>query len=302
MLTESMSIQHTGGEQARGLRALVARRSTAALVPSTRQRGCHTIAIAGGKGGVGRSVIALNLAITFAQRGERVGLVDACPDFGSIGLLCGLSGYWNLSHVLQGCRKLDEIVSVGPCGISVLSGASSLASPVRHPLHTWERTFDDLTSYERELDWLIIDASGGSSTLSREMTLAADDLLIVTTPVATAITEAYATVKSVMSAARPRLGLLVNQAESERQAQRILDRLQDTAHSLLHVDLHRRGSIPRDESIPASVNARSPFVLQAPASPAAQALRALVQRWTRPQAPDGNGGYFSRLRKREFRQ
>ncbi len=291
--------RHSGSDQARGLRDLVARRTTSVEFDRPVSRQCHTIVVAGGKGGVGRSVIALNLAILLAQRGGQVGLLDACPDFGNIELLCGLNGYWNLSHVAQGCRQLDEVSLTGPAGIRVVSGASelksfsSVSSQGPHPL------FSHLQSFESQLDWLVIDASGGSSSATREIALAADDLLIVATPEPTAVAEAYASVKAVATSRHPRLGLLVNQADSTAQAQQILDRLQQAAHSFLQVDLHRRGYIPRDPAVPMSVNERIPFVIQAPQSPAAEALRQLAQRWTRPLSATGVASFFSRLQNEE---
>ena len=296
-LIKPIEKQHAGGDQARGLRALAGRWMPGVDGARSAVRGCHTIVVSGGKGGVGRSVIALNLAVILAQRGNSVGLLDACPDFGNIELLCGLNGYWNLSHVMQGSRQLDEVVLEGPAGIQVLSGGSCLTDLQNESAQYLDIALNHLLNFEQHLDWLIVDASSGASALTRRFATAADDLLIVTTPESTAIAEAYATVKSLALSGRPRLGLLVNQADSAIQAQRILDRLQQAAHSFLQVDLHRRGYIPRDVAIPASVNARIPFVLEAPTSPATMSLQNLTQRWTRPQVPDGNTSYFSRLRK-----
>jgi len=289
---------HIGGDQARSLRALAAGRATSAEACPSMGRGCHSIVVAGGKGGVGRSVIALNLAVMLAQRGDSVGLLDASPDMGNIELLSSLNGYWNLSHVVQGCRQLNEVLLRGPAGVNVLSGASCLADPETLLTQKVDLILQQLSTFEQKLDWLIVDASGGASAVTREFAIAADDLLIVTTPESTAVAEAYAAVKSLASATRPRLGLLVNQADSPAQAQRILDHLQQAAHSFLHVDLHRRGFIPRDVVVPVSVNARIPFVLQSPTSSATLALQTLVQRWTRPQAHDRETSFFSRLRKR----
>ena len=287
--------QNAGGDQARGLRDLVARRAASLTVRPSMTHGCHTIVVAGGKGGTGRSIIALNLAIVLSQRGGRVGLLDACPDLGSIELLCGLNGYWNLSHVMRGCRELDEVALTGPAGVKILSGANDLA--VRHTNSTVvsDRVFDRLEVFERKLDWLIVDASGGNSESTCEFAFAADDVLIVATPEPTAVAEAYASVKSLSASGKSRLGLLVNQADSAAQAQQILDRLQQAAHSFLHVDLHRRGHIPRDIAVPTSVNEQVPFAIQAPDSAATMALRKLTQRWARPQPTEEALSFFSRL-------
>lgn len=282
-----------GGEQARVLRALAAHR-----VSSTDQRSnavgrCRTVVVAGGKGGVGRSVIALNLAIVLSNRGAKVGLLDASPDLGNIDLLCALDGYWSLPHVVQGSRQLVDVLHSGPCGVTILSGANCLAERQSETTQFPTRVFEQLQDFESKLDWLIVDASSGSSATTREFALAGDDTLLVTTPEPTAVAEAYASAKA-LSSGRCRLGLVVNQADSEQQAQQILDRLKQSCHSFLRIDLHRRGYVPRDKAVARSVCERIPFIILAPESPAAAAIQRLSQRWIRA-LPADTPGFFSKL-------
>ena len=282
-------------DQALELRALVAKRKDSATDGASNTRHCPSIAISGGKGGVGRSVIALNLAIGFAQRGATVGLIDASQDLGSVELLCGLNSYWNLSHVVQGSRQISDIVQTGPAGIRVLTGASCLVNTDIRQNSQRNGLLAQLKTFEQELDWLIIDGSGGACAMTETFALAADDVLVVTTPEPTAVAEAYSSVKGLAKTAGPRLGLLVNQAESAQQAQRILDQLQNTAHSFLRIDLHRRGYLPQDQAVQASVNGRTPFVVQSPQSSVTTALFELIQRWSRPQSTVSVNDYFTRL-------
>ncbi len=297
-MTTSLSAQTDQilrADQAQELRALVAKRKDSATVGSSNNRHCHSIAIAGGKGGVGRSVIALNLAVGLAQRGASVGLIDASQDLGSLQLLCGLNGYWNLSHVVQGSRQVSDIVQTGPSGIRVVTGASCLLNTDIGQNLQRNSLLTQLKAFEQELDWLIIDGSGGACGMAQKFALAADDVLVVTTPEPTALAEAYSSVKGLAKSAGPRLGLLVNQAESAHQAQRILDQLQNAAHSFLRIDLHRRGYLPHDHAVQASVNGRSPFVVQSPQSSVSAALFELIQRWSRPQSTVSVNDYFTRL-------
>jgi flagellar biosynthesis protein FlhG len=282
-------------DQAKELRELVSKRRDSASAGSSDVRQCHSIAISGGKGGVGRSVIALNLAIGLAQRGAAVGLVDASQDLGSVELLCGLNSYWNLSHVVQGSRQVSDIIQTGPGGIRILTGASCLADTEITQISLRNKLLVQLKAFEQELDWLIIDGGSGASGMTQKFALAADDLVVVTTPEPTAVAEAYSSIKGLAKTAGPRLGLLVNQAESAHQAQRILDQLQHAAHSFLRIDLHRRGYLPHDHAVQKSVNGRTPFVLQSPQSSVSNALFELIQRWTRPQSTETVNDYFSRL-------
>ena len=294
MLTKSPRL-HSGGDQARQLRALVARRLVPEELGSKVGRSCQTVVIAGGKGGVGRSVIALNLAIALAQLGANVGLMDASPDLGNIELLCGTNGYWNLSHVMLGTRQLKDIVVPGPDGVRILSGASCLANPQTSDGSIRASVLAQLQAFERDLDWLIIDGSGGASSITKSMALAADDVLICTTPEPTAVAEAYSAVKSLANSAGPRIGLMVNQVQSEQQGHQILDRLQQAAHSFLSVNLHRRGMIPLDAVVPQSVRARIPLIVNSPESTAAHALRRLAEGWPRQTSIGETDLFLSRL-------
>lgn len=281
-------------DQARELRSLVAQRMTVTNAWEVPVRRCRTITIAGGKGGVGRSVIAMNLAITFAKQGAAVGLLDASPDLGSIEMLCGLRSYWNLTHVSQGCRQFHQVMQQGPAGVLILSGAHGLIEPHADLPQVRSRLIEPLIEFENQLDWLIVDAGSGQGTSMQQFAAIADDVLIVTTPEPTAVTEAYASIKTLTPSTKPRLGLLVNQADSVSQAQRILDGLQQAARSFLNLDLHRRGYIPRDPQVIDSVHSQNPFAIVSPACKAALALQQLVQRWTRTPSTESENNYFVR--------
>ncbi|MEI8019668.1 MAG: P-loop NTPase, partial [Schlesneria sp.] len=180
-------------------------------------------------------------------------------------------------------------------GIRILSGASCLVDSEMTHASVRKSLLAQLKTFEQELDWLIIDGSGGAGGLIQKFSLAADDVLVVTTPEPTAVAEAYSSIKGLAKTAGPRLGLLVNQAESADQAQRILDQLQHAAHSFLRIDLHRRGYLPNDRAVQTSVNGRTPFVLQSPQSSVTTALFELIQRWNRPQSTVSVNDYFTRL-------
>src|SRR5690606_28127181 len=104
-------------DQAKALRGLMERRLVTDDAPALPPRTALTVAVTSGKGGVGKSNIALNLAVALAKANHSVCLLDANLGLGNLDLLCGLNGYWNLSHVLSGARTLQEVVLQGPCGI-----------------------------------------------------------------------------------------------------------------------------------------------------------------------------------------
>ena len=276
---------HRHTDQARELRALVAQRAALSNDVSRETRACRSLTIASGKGGVGKSVIALNLAVALARRGDSVCLVDASSSVSHLELLCGQNGYWNLSHVAVGSRCLKDVVLDGPSGVRIVSGASCLLGET----DSHAGLLCELTELEQNHDWLILDAA--ASPFAR----AADCTLIVTTPEPTAIAEAYATLKGLSASDGSRVSALVNRVDSEQQALQILERLRHAARSFLRTDLDRAGFIPNDPAIWQSVSVRRPLVDVEPACPAQQAMERLAERLARTVTTRNETGYFQRL-------
>lgn len=282
---------HCPTDQARELRALVTQRAARVSDLSCETRTCRSLAVVSGKGGVGKSVIALNLAVALARRGDSVCLVDASSSLGHLELLCGQNGYWNLSHVAAGSRCLEDVVLDGPHGMHLVPGASCLLDET-DSLAGLRR---ELTDLERDHDWLIIDTAGGPPRLASPFAHAADRALIVTTPEPTSIAEAYATLKGLSAAAGPLASALVNRADSEQQALQILERLRHAGRSFLRTDLDRAGFIPNDPAVWQSVASRCPLVDIEPTCPAQQALGRLAERLARTVTTRDETCYFQRL-------
>ncbi len=287
----TLEATHHHADQARELRALVAQRAARVSNLPCETRTCRSLAVVSGKGGVGKSVIALNLAVALARRGASVCLVDGSPGIGHLELLCGRNGYWNLSHVAAGSRCLEDIVLAGPHGLRIVPGASCLLDQIESS-DGWRRELADL---EREHDWLIIDTAGGAPRLASPFVRAADRTLIVTTPEPTSIAEAYATLKGLSAAEGPLASVLVNRADSEQQALQILERLRRAARSFLRTDLDRVGFVPNDPAVWQSVSARRPLVDIEPACSAQRALERLAERLARTVTTRDETGYFQRL-------
>jgi flagellar biosynthesis protein FlhG len=281
-------------DQAAGLRAALHRQSLPAA--DAQANCCRAIAVTSGKGGVGKSHLALNLAVALAQHGRRVCLVDGNLGLGNLDLLCGLNGYWNLSHVVSGARLLNDVLLRGPAGIHLIPGGSGIADLADCPPHVQKQLLRELQSLEAEHDVLLIDTGSGIHPLARQFALAADDILLVTTPEPTAIADAYATIKSLSVAAASELHVAVNQVDSAEQAQQVLERLQQTARLFLRVGLGRGGWIPRDPAVSAAAWQRTPFLLLDEQCPAAKAVRQLAEQLANSGAPAWpRGSFFQRL-------
>lgn len=282
-----LTTTHRNFDQAHELRAIVAQRAVLKGDVPLNPRTSRSVAIASGKGGVGKSVIALNLAVALARRGDSVCLVDAGSSVGHLELLCGQNGYWNLSHVVAGSRCLEDVVLDGPCGVRIVPGANCLLGET----DSCSGLLRELTELEQGHDWLIIDA------VANPFVSAADRALIVTTPEPTAVAEAYATIKGLSVADELLVSALVNRADSEQQALQILDRLRHAVRSFLRTDLDRAGFVPNDPTVWQSVASRHPLVEIEPACPAQQALEEVAERLVRMVTSRSEASYFQRLIK-----
>jgi flagellar biosynthesis protein FlhG len=263
-------------DQARVLRGLMDRRGEIdSPARDHSPRRTNVVVVTGGKGGVGKSVIALNLAIALAQQGQAVGLLDAAPGFGNIGVLCGLNGYWNFHHVLSGSRTVRQICLDGPGGVIVIPGGATL---LVQPASTAHRELEmQLAELEQSLDFLVIDAGTWGAPEVPKTVAAADQILLVTTPEPTAVAATYAVIKHVTESTAE-LQVIVNRAESPEQAHEISFRLRKTSRVFLNSQPASGGWVPEDESVRQSVNQRVPFLLAAPEAAASQAVADLSRR------------------------
>lgn len=282
-------------DQARSLRSLIERRRTS-VRPLARRAG-RTIAFVSGKGGVGKSVLALNLAVGLSRQGLQVALLDASSGVGNTDLLCGLNGYWNLAHVISGGRLIDDVRLDGPAGVQVYAGAGSLAEIARLPLPVQHQLLSQFDEWESRYDVLLIDTGRGHDWLQHQMAQVAHDIFVVTNPEPTSVADAYATVKSLQGCRGAEISVLVNQSTPE-QAAAILERIQVTARSFLNLSLSLGMAIPGDVAVPESVRQRRPFVELSGQSPASRALQRLAERLVfEHQRSRGMPaeGYFERL-------
>ncbi len=280
-------------DQARALRSLIEQRSHEAASPAAIPSHCHTIAITSGKGGVGKSVLALNLAVALAQREQRVAILDGSWGLGNLELLCGLNGYWNLAHVVTGARQVDDIVLHGPAGIHLIPGASGLTDLGTCPTHVQQSLLQQLNALEAEHDYLIIDTGGGVHPYVRPFAAAADSVFVVATPEPTAIAEAYATIKSLHDPRGAELSLVINRCHAEL-ATKIGERIELTARSFLHAPLGLAVSIADDPVVAYSVTQRTPFFSLAPSSVASRGVRAWADALL-ARSVSTAGGFFKRL-------
>lgn len=243
----------------------------------TPSRG-HIIAVASGKGGVGKSSLVVNLAVALASMGERTTIVDADLGTADVDVMLGLHPIYNLAHVIEGSKTLDEVTLGGRHNVRLLPGGSGIWELANLSSHGREAATDVLVSLAQDSDFVLVDTAAGISDNVVRFLLAADDVIVMTSPEPTSITDVYALIKVALAqGARGPIKLVVNLAATNQVAD-------DTAHNLAGVverflggQIDYLGSIPTDPSVGRSVLRQEPLVVAYPSSPASRRIIAIAQ-------------------------
>jgi flagellar biosynthesis protein FlhG len=264
---------------------------------SGKETEARIIAITSGKGGVGKSNIAVNLAIQFSAAGKDVVLLDADLGLANADVLCNLDLPYNLSHVVARKKDLREVMVKGPGGFRLIGGASGLARMADLSDFDRQRLVDCLAELELQADIILIDTGAGISPNVLSFTRAADQVLVVTTPEPTAMTDAYAVIKVISRDGAPRrVSLLVNQVRSAAEAHVVYERIAKVARQFLGISVFDAGCVSADETVSAAVRKRVPFVVVAPRCAASLGIAQLAVRLQQGVAANlGSGGFFHRM-------
>jgi flagellar biosynthesis protein FlhG len=254
------------------------------------------IAVTGGKGGVGKTNVSLNVAVSLGEQGKRVLVLDADLGLANGDVMLGLRVEKNLSHVLSGECELDDILVTGPHGIKIVpatSGTQSMVDlkPAEHA--GLIRAFSELRS---EYDILIIDTAAGISDMVLSFSRAAQDVLVVVCDEPTSITDAYALIKLLNREHQVyKFKIAANMVRSLREGHELFAKLSRVTDRFLDVALELAAIIPFDENVRKSVRRQKAIVDAFPKSPAAIAYRTLAARiatWNVPSQPSGNLMFF----------
>lgn len=274
-------------DQAHNLRALAARQ--------TRRRAA-VYAITSGKGGVGKTNVAVNLAVQFARAGREVILLDADMGLANCDVLLNVDLPWNLAHVLAGKRQLREVMVRAPGGFGLIGGASGLARMADLSDFDRRRLVDALGELEEHSDMLLIDTGAGINPNVLAFTRAADNVVIVTTPEPTAMTDAYAAAKVISrDGASRRLSLLVNHVRSAEEARAVYERIARVARDFLRLTLYDAGYVLEDGHVAAAVRRRVPFALAWPRCPASRCIAQVAARFHHGMVAPAADGFFQRI-------
>ena len=280
-------------DQAEKLRELVkaGTSSPEALGSSSGAKKTRIITITSGKGGVGKTNMAVNLAISFARIGKKVTLLDADLGLANVNVILGVIPKYTLYHMIRQQKTMREIITDTEYGIQFVAGASGFTK-IANLSDDERKSFIEEMLALADADILIIDTSAGVSKNVLDFVAAADDTLIITTPEPTAITDAYGIIKIIATEfnnTNMSLKLIVNRVESVVEGKKVAERVISIANQFLNIKVDYLGFIFEDPMVQNSVRKQRPFSVVDPKSKAAQCLMNIVSRLEKIEYKEGSG-------------
>lgn len=261
----------------------------------------RVITVTSGKGGVGKTSLAVNLAIDLQRRGKRVVILDADFGLANIEVMLGVRPTSNLADLMFKGKSLRDIIMSGPEGIGFISGGSGikeLASLTRDQVFY---VLQSLSELDDLADVVIVDTGAGIADTVLEFAAASEEVLLVVTPEPTSITDAYALLKTLnrtqdFQASRTVIKLVSNRVKNQKEGQEIFDKVSVVAEKFLNIKLEYMGAVLNDGNVSKAVMQQKPLVMAYPHTPAALSISYLANSLNEENMKDlGNEKGIKRL-------
>lgn len=254
------------------------------------------IAVTGGKGGVGKTNLSVNLSIALAEMRRRVVLMDADLGLANVDVLLGLQARHTLADVLNGSKSLREILVTGPSGIKIVPASSGIQQMAELSAQEHAGLIHAFSELSDQLDVLVIDTAAGISDTVVSFVRAAQEVIVVVCDEPSSITDAYALIKLLnIEHGVFRFRVVANMTRSTQEGINLFAKLNAVCDRFLDASLQYLGHIPFDETVRKAIQKRRPIVEFAPRSKAAMAIKVLAQKvdeWPVQSAPRGHLEFF----------
>ncbi|HAK57888.1 MAG TPA: MinD/ParA family protein [Lachnospiraceae bacterium] len=280
-------------DQAERLRNIIKRQQYQPEMPQSSSR---VITVTSGKGGVGKTSVSVNLAISLARMGKRVVILDADFGLANIEIMLGIRPQFNLADLMFRGKGMRDIITYGPENIGFISGGSG----INEMANLNKTQIVDLIQKMAELDQLadivIVDTGAGIGNSVLEFVAASEEVLLVATPEPTSITDAYALLKSLnrnssYQKTKTVVELIANQVRTNDDAKELHEKLGVVVNKFLNIDIEFLGAIPYDENMSKAILRQEPIVLSAPNSSAAKSITGIAAGIGNVNLPDSEQGF-----------
>jgi len=272
-------------DQAQNLRELVSRKDE-----------LRVISIASGKGGVGKSSISVNLAITLSRLGQRVLVVDADFGLANVDIMLGVTSRFDVSYFLRGDKTLTDIVQLGHEGVRFISGGSGVNTLLNMNEDQLAELLTGIVRLDTPIDLIIIDTGAGINENIIQMILASSETIVVTTSEPTAILDAYALVKTIVKRDNTHpLHVLINKCENMKEAHRVQNGFIEVVGRHLGKNINPLGLITHDKNVPVSIKRQLPLVVSEPYGQTAREISAIARNIIDLPAEQKSSNFLSRV-------
>lgn len=252
----------------------------------------RVIAVASGKGGVGKTSVSINLAAALVNAGQRTLLLDTDLGLANVDVMLGLSPRFTLADVFAGRCELRETVLEGPNGLMVIPAASGKRHMTELTPQQHVGLVHAFSELDIEIDTMVVDNAAGIADGVLTFCQAAQDVVVVVCDEPASVTDAYALIKVLnRDCGVSRVQVLGNQVRDAADGQQLFRKLERVTSRFLDVTLSHLGSIPRDEWLRRAIQRQEPVVDAFPSSPSALAFRDIARRSRQWQSPPGARGH-----------
>jgi len=254
-------------DQAQNLRELVKKRQE-----------IRVLSVASGKGGVGKTSVAVNLAIVLSRLGVRVLVVDADFGLANVDVMLGATSKYDVSHFLRGEKSIHEIIQKGQEGVLFISGGSGLYDLLNIHEEQLSELLDNIVRLDAPVDYIIIDTGAGINENIIRMILASSETIVVTTPEPTSILDVYALVKTIVKRdnAHP-IHVLINKCENKKEAQRVQEGFIEVVGRHLGKNINPLGLITYNPEVPLSIKRQVPITVTNPGGATAKEIEKIAR-------------------------
>jgi len=259
----------------------------------TNNKPVRVIAIASGKGGVGKTNLSVNLGVCLAQNGRKVALLDADMGLANVDILLGLHPEYNMSHVLSGEKTIDEIIVEGPNGLKVIPASSGIQHMAEIGTMEQAGIINAFSELAEDIDILLVDTAAGIHGGVVNFARACQEVIIVVCDEPTSLTDAYALIKLLnRNHDLTRFHVITNMVETVHHGRALYQKLCKVTDRYLDVNLHFTGAVPFDKHLRNSVQKQQAVVELSPKSQSAMAIKSIANRIDNWPVQRGAGGHL----------